>query len=265
MNIMHDMVLAVVQGITEFLPISSSAHLILLPVLLGWEDHSLDYDIALHAGTLCAVLWYFRSQVFTLINPLHPTTKKLILATIPVCLIGLIAKPYIESYLRDPLVIAYSTIIFGLLLAYSQYRDDKYKQKHHHKSKVANISEISYKDSFLIGLAQAIALIPGTSRAGITMTAALLLGLGRKTAAEYSFLLSIPVIALASGMLTLDIIKNPELSHFNFYSYFAGFAVSAIIAMITMHFFIKLVEKIGMIPFVIYRLILGVFLFYMFY
>lgn len=250
-NLWHDLVLAVVQGLTEFLPISSSAHLIFIPELFGWQENGIDFTIAVHLGTLTAVLYYFRSQLLSLCDPFNPLTKKLIIATLPVCIVGFLSKPYIELYLRGSIVIAFATIIFGLMLGYAQYKET-------HKTN--NFSNISYYTSFYIGLAQCLALIPGTSRSGITISAALLLGLGRKLAAEFSFLLSIPVILLSSTMLIKDIILQPSMLDLNFLSYFIGFSVSALVAMISMYFFIKLVEKIGMMPFVIYRIILGGFL-----
>lgn len=248
MNIWHDFILALVQGITEFLPISSSAHLVFIPELFGWESHSLDFDIALHLGTLTAVLWYFRTQITTLINPFNPLTQKLIIATIPVCIVGFLSKDFIEQYLRGPIIIAIATVLFGLILGYSQLKE---------KDRVHDFDHISYLYSFLIGCAQVLALIPGTSRSGITITAALLLGLGRKTSAEFSFLLSIPVIALGGLLLSFNIYTNPDMVTTSLYSYIIGFCVSALVAMFSMVFFIKLVERIGMMPFVIYRIILG--------
>lgn len=256
MELWHNIVLAIVQGLTEFLPISSSAHLIIIPELFGWEDHNVDFDVAVHLGTLTAVLYYFKNQFKYLINPFHPLTQKLIIATIPVCLVGFFGKPYIELYLRGPLVIAIATIFFGLLLGYAQLKE---------QDKIHDFSHITFKIALLIGLAQCIALIPGTSRSGITITMALLMGLGRKTSAEFSFLLSIPVIVLASMMMIMDIYLHPSLINIDLYSYILGFSVSAIVAIGSMLFFINLVERIGMLPFVVYRLLLGSILLWIFY
>lgn len=251
MELWHNLLLATIQGLTEFLPISSSAHLIFIPELFGWAEHSVDFDIALHLGTLTAVLYYFKSRIKQLIDPFNPLTQKVIIATIPVCIVGFILKSFIEVNLRNSLTIALATIVFGLVLAFAQYKE---------KDQVHDFEHITYKYALLIGLAQCLALIPGTSRSGITISAALLLGLGRKTSAEFSFLLSIPVILLASALTTMELILNPVLITTSLYSYILGFTVSAIVAITSMYFFIKLVEKIGMMPFVIYRLILGVVL-----
>lgn len=256
MEILHNIVLAIVQGLTEFLPISSSAHLIIIPELFGWEQHSLDFDIALHVGTLTAAIYYFKDKLKYLINPFHPLTIKLIIATIPVCIVGFLTKPYIELYLRGPIIIAITTIVFGLLLGYAQYKE---------QDKLHDFKEINFFYAFIIGLAQCLALIPGTSRSGITIAAALLIGVGRKTSAEFSFLLSMPVIFLGGALLSLDMLQNPALVDINLYSYLYGFTISAIVAMLSMYTFINIVERVGMMPFVIYRLILGVFLLYIFY
>ncbi len=255
MDIWHLIVLALIQGVTEFIPVSSSAHLVIIPKLLGWSDQSLGFDIALHLGTLMAVLFYFRSKLSELINPLNHLTKKLILATIPACLAGLIFAPYIENYLRSPLVIAAATIIFGLLLGFAQYRET---------SKIRDFNYISYKYSFLIGVAQCAALIPGSSRLGSTMTVALLLGLSRTVAAEFSFLMSIPIILLSSALLVKKIILDPSIINLALQDYLIGFVVSALVGTIVIHLLIKLIEKIGVMPFVIYRVLLGCFLFTIF-
>lgn len=263
MDFIQILVLALVQGLTEFLPISSSAHLILVPRLLGWEDQGIAFDVAVHVGTLSAVLWYFRHDLIPLFNDWlqsihlrkHTGDSTLawgvLLGTIPVGLAGLLLKDYVD-YLRDPLVIAATTLIFGGLLWYADAFGRKQFSEH----------QLTWKAILIIGLAQAVALIPGTSRSGITMTAALILGYTRKGAARFSFLLSIPVIILAGGLETGKLIKSEQIIHWN--ELVLGIIFSAVSAYLCIHYFIKLLDSVGMTPFIIYRLILGVVLLWIF-
>lgn len=252
MDITQNIVLSIVQGVTEFLPVSSSAHLVLISKLFQWPKQGIDFDIILHLGTLVAVLLYFRHILLKLCNPFYNLTLKLIIATLPVCIVGLLLKDFIDYYLRADnlitLVIAASTIIFGLLLGFGQYKEC---------NKIENVDNISYCQSFIIGIAQCLALIPGASRLGVTMTAGLLLGLNRKLAAEFSFLLSIPVIGLSGAKVGYELIKNPNLMTAGLINYLLGFIISAIVAILSINLFLKLLNKVGVMPFVIYRLILG--------
>jgi len=253
------LVLALVQGLTEFLPISSSAHLILVPLLTGWEDQGLAFDVAVHVGTLTAVVLYFRKEIGAMflawlasLKGKHSEDSRLawgvLIGTIPVGIVGLLFKDYIESDLRTELVIATTTIIFGLLLWYADWSGKRNRDEH----------TLSWKDIIIIGCAQAVALIPGTSRSGITITAGLMLGLTASAAARFSFLLSIPVIVLAGGMETLDYLQVANAGDLNDLIY--GALISAFSAYLCIHYFLKLLEKINMTPFVIYRLLLGVVL-----
>ncbi len=263
MDIIQVIVLALVQGLTEFLPISSSAHLILVPVISGWPDQGLAFDVAVHAGTLTAVVMYFRRELkkmfvewFASLRGNHTPDSRLawavLFGTIPVGLAGLLFKDFIGDNLRTPLVIATTTIIFGLALWMAD-RNKKLTRDEH---------GLNWKDVLIIGLAQAIALIPGTSRSGITITAALMLGLNRQAAARFSFLLSIPVIVLAGGVETLEYAGVASTQDINYL--IVGALISALSAYACIHYFIKLLEKINMTPFVIYRMVLGVVLFAMF-
>ncbi len=264
MDIIQLIVLALMQGLTEFLPISSSAHLILVPALLGWEDQGLVYDVAVHFGSLFAVVFYFRKDIrevlfawFSRVSGGEATEQSrlgwaVIIGTIPAVIFGLLIKDYVETVLRSPLVIATTTILFGLLLWYAD-RTATY---------IRTEKTLTAKDAVKIGLAQALALIPGTSRSGITMTAGLMLGLTRKAAARFSFLLSIPLILAASGLKTKDLIEagGPiDLFGLTFVT-----VLSCISAYLCIHFFLKIIDRIGMMPFVIYRLLLGVFLVWFF-
>lgn len=263
MDMIQAVTLALLQGLTEFLPISSSAHLILVPVLTGWQDQGLDFDVAVHIGTLTAVVLYYRKDLLVIIadwlaslagKPATVNSKLawyVILGTIPVGLVGISLPDSVKEMLRSPLVIAAATIVFGLLLWWSE------------KIAKEQRNEVTLRDAIMVGLFQALALIPGTSRSGITITAGLLSGLERTQAARFSFLLSIPTIALAGMLVIFDLIKSNEPVQWNFMA--VGALVSAVVAYLTIGWFLRLLEKIGMIPFVWYRLFLGIFLFAVFW
>ncbi len=257
--------LALLQGLTEFLPISSSAHLILLPRLLGWEDQGLAFDVAVHVGTLAAVVAYFRHDVKRLLIAwLQSCVRRqlnadaqlawfVILGTVPVAVAGLLLHDVIETYLRSPLVIALVTIGFGLLLGLSDWRGRQVRSE----------AGLKFSDVIWIGLAQMLALIPGTSRSGITMTAGLALGLTRSAAARFSFLLSIPVILMAGGYESLQLVQQAQPVAWG--PIILGTGVAAASAYLCIHFFMQLIERVGMLPFVVYRLLLGVALLFLFY
>ena len=259
-------VLALVQGLTEFLPISSSAHLILVPVLSSWPDQGLAFDVVVHLGTLTAVVWYFRKDVVQLsVDWTCSCIKKktvgdsrlawlVIIGTIPVGAAGLLLHDLVDNVLRSPLVIAWATIGFGLLLGVADYIG---KNKNTHSE-----HQLSWKNGIIIGFAQALALIPGTSRSGITMTAGLFAGLTRQGAARFSFLLSIPAILMAGSYKTLKLIQ--EGNGVDWLSIGLGYFLSAVSAYICIHYFLKMLERIGMTPFVLYRLAQGVILLYLF-
>lgn len=259
MDILQIIVLALVQGLTEFLPISSSAHLILVPILTGWDDQGLAFDVAVHVGTLTAVVLYFRKEIGVMflawmasLKGKHSEDSRLawgvLIGTIPVGLVGLLFKDYIADNLRTELVIAVTTIIFGLLLWYADWSGKRDRDEH----------TLSWKDIIIIGCAQAIALIPGTSRSGITITAGLMLGLTAQAAARFSFLLSIPVIVLAGGVETLGYLEVASADDVN--DLVIGALISAVSAYLCIHYFLMLLERVGMTPFVIYRLLLGIIL-----
>ncbi|MCL4153182.1 UNVERIFIED_CONTAM: hypothetical protein GTU68_003158 [Idotea baltica] len=245
--------LALLQGLTEFLPISSSAHLILLPIIAGWQDQGLAFDVAVHVGTLAAVVLYFRK---TLVTRQMVGESRLawavLLGTIPVGLAGLLLGDSIETYLRSPLVIAITTIVFGLMLGWADWQSKQQRNEH----------SLTFYDVIFIGVAQAVALIPGTSRSGITITAGLMLGLTRQAAARFSFLLSIPVIVLAGGLKTIELAQSTLKT--DWFALIMGVVLSAISAYLCIHLFLKMIEKIGMWPFVVYRLILGAILLQLF-
>lgn len=259
MSLLETALLALIQGLTEFLPISSSAHLILPSQILGWEDQGLAFDVAVHIGTLAAVVLYFREQVGQLLvgwfgsfrgqhNEHSRLAWLIVWATIPAVLFGLLAASSIEQYGRSALVIAVTTIVFGLALWWADVK----------ASERLTMSALRLKDVLVIGFAQALALIPGTSRSGITMTAGLLIGLNRVDAARFSFLMSIPIILMAGAYLGLKLTQEPVAV--DWAAIFSGMVLSFISAFLCIHFFLKIIERMGMLPFVIYRLALGIFL-----
>jgi undecaprenyl-diphosphatase len=258
MTLIQIIVLSLIQGFTEFLPVSSSAHLILGSKVFSWPDQGLVFDVATHLGTLLAVLVYFRKDIWGMITPWFVGGEDgaisrqlgltLIVASIPAILAGGLFHGWIESSLRDVRVIAYSTIGFGLLLWWADARFPRNKK----------LAEMNMKSGLLIGLAQMLALVPGTSRSGITMTMGRMLGFDADTAARFSFLLSIPIIAAAGAYSLMRLLMNDaSIDGFQF-----GLAVflSAIAGWLCIAAFLALLKRVGLVPFVIYRLALGLVL-----
>ncbi|UTA49417.1 undecaprenyl-diphosphate phosphatase [Simiduia sp. 21SJ11W-1] len=255
MDWLQVLLLALIQGLTEFLPISSSAHLILPHAILGWPDQGLAFDVAVHFGSLLAVITYFRRDLLTLAGAwFHSFAGRrshnsdlvwmLALATLPAGIAGLLGKDFIELHLRSAWVIAWATIVFGLLLGWADRRGGGER----------TLVNMTLMAAVFIGFAQVLALIPGTSRSGITMTAALLLGFTRVDAARFSFLLSIPIIAASAGYLSYKLLALPAV---DWGTLGLGFVLSALSAYGCIHFFMQVISRMGMMPFVIYRLILG--------
>ncbi|SHH94845.1 undecaprenyl-diphosphate phosphatase [Ferrimonas marina] len=263
MDPIQAIVLAIIQGLTEFLPISSSAHLILPAQLLDWEDQGLAFDMMTHAGTLAAVIIYFRHDVRSLLvnwagslagrhNEESRMAWLIILATIPAGLAGLMFSDIISNDLRSTTVIATTTLVFGLLMWFADATASEKRE----------FAQITWQIALLIGFAQALALIPGTSRSGATITAALLLGLTRLTAARFSFLLSIPITLAASGYESLGLLKNPE--PVEWFPLLLGLVVAFFSAYACIHLFLKAIGRMGLFPFVVYRLALAAILFLFF-
>ncbi len=250
--------LAVVQGLTEFLPISSSAHLVLMPKLFGWPDQGLVFDVAVHIGSLIAVVFYFRVEVRRMLIAWtgsllgKPADRDSLLAwwviigTLPAMVVGYFLHATIETHLRAAWVVAAASIGFGLLLWLSDSVGTRRRTEF----------ELRLRDVLIIGCCQVLALIPGTSRSGITITMGLFLGLTRQAAARFSFLLAMPVILASGGFQTIQLItESGPISWINLLS---GVILSAISAGLCIHFFLRLVERLGMLPFVIYRVLLGI-------
>lgn len=260
------LVLSIIQGLTEYLPISSSAHLILAPRLFGFADQGLAFDVAVHLGSLFAVLIYFRREVNAITRawfaslPGSATATAdsrlgwaIIIGTIPVVIVGGLMKGIVETEFRSPLIIAIATIVFGLLLWWADVRAKRVRDEY----------SVSIKDALIIGCFQVLALIPGTSRSGITITAGLMLGLTRKGASRFSFLLAIPTILMSSMLVIKDLIETDNYVDWN--ALLMGVMFSWVSAYACIYLFLKMIERIGMLPFVIYRLLLGGLIFVLLY
>jgi undecaprenyl-diphosphatase len=257
MNIVEAVTLALIQGLTEFLPISSSGHLILVPEFVGWDDQGLGFDIAVHLGTLAAVVVYFRHDLiamtrglFVADSPDGRLARQLIVASIPLGLAGILSYEFVSTDLRNPSVIASTSAGFGILL----YVADRWGR--------GSRSErgLGLKDVVLIGVGQALALIPGTSRSGITMTVGLALGMSREAAGRFSFLLAIPAIGMAASKQAVEFAQAPGTIEWPALT--AATFVAAVTAFIAIALFLRLIGAIGMGVFAAYRVLLAVVIFY---
>lgn len=255
-------VLAIVQGLTEILPVSSSGHLVLVPNVVGWADQGLVFDVAVHFGSLGAVCLYFRDDLRALVRggwqivggrygSLESRMALCIgIGTVPAAIAGLLLAGWIGENLRDPMVVVATLSGYGILLGLA----DRFGRQ------VRDVSTIRLRDAVVIGTAQALALVPGTSRSGITITAGLMLGLRRPDAARFSFLLSAPVILLATlyeaGKLLVEggSVSWTELA--------AGALISGLVAYSSIAFFMRFVTRSGLLPFVVYRLFLAGVIYY---
>ena len=258
MDSLQAIVLAIVQGLSEFLPISSSGHLILVPHFLGWTDQGLAFDVAVHVGTLFAVVAYFRRQLLAMTRAwfgslagggMTPDARLawcVVIGTIPVGIVGLLFSDLIEKMLRNPLFVAGTLSVFGLLMwladRFGRHQRDEYS--------------VGWRDAILIGCAQALALMPGTSRSGVTMTMARTLGLTREAAARFSFLLAVPGIAMAGGYELLQLLGQPDGS-VDWPMMSLGVLVSAVTGYLCIHWLLKIIGRIGLAPFAIYRFALA--------
>ncbi len=277
MELTQAIILALIQGITEFLPISSSGHLILVPLLTDWQDQGLAFDVILNTATWLAIVIYLRRDIaalasgfFSSITSRSSMTENaraqarlawmVLVATIPVAVAGLLCRDFISLNLRTFEVIAISSIVWGIVLWIGDRKASGAKGIH-----LKDLYSIGWSGAIIIGLAQAIALVPGTSRSGITIAAALLIGMTRGSAARFSFLLAIIVGALAGAKETIDIIQvgseTPAMP------LIVGFVVAFIAAYLVIHFFLKLLDgsqknkaSSSMTPFVLYRVGLGIVL-----
>lgn len=259
MSLFHLFILAVIQGLTEFLPVSSSGHLILLPSLAGVADQGLAIDVAVHVGTLLAVVMYFWTDVRTALIGCTRLVRGrvdtdgahlalyLAVATIPVVLVGLIFKiTGLNDLLRNASVIGWTMLVFGIVLYWADRTGGQAKTDR----------DWSMKDAIIMGLAQVLALIPGTSRSGITITAARKLGYAREDGAKLAMLMSIPTIIASGVLLSADVVDQANWALAHDSGIAAAFAFIA--AMVSLTLMMRLMRSISFTPYVIYRVILGI-------
>ena len=259
MTTMQTIWLALIQGLTEFLPVSSSGHLILFAKFSAFKDQGLAVDIALHVGSLLAVIIYFYKDIFNMVKGFfsgwllpnfadkgNKLAYMIVVASIPALLFGFLLRNLGMEWLRSAKVIGWTIMFYGLILYYA----DKVGKK------TKSTADIGIKEAILIGLAQCLALIPGTSRSGVTITIARFLGLERSEAAKFSMLLSIPTILAAGAFEAYRLWKSSAVSQI--YDTFDAIGYSFVASIIVIFFMMKWLKKFSFLPFVIYRVILGV-------
>lgn len=259
MPLTHLTILALIQGLTEFLPISSSGHLIIFPKLLDWQDQGITIDVAVHAGSLLAVLIFLWRDIGRILLELGqlarpgrpsapPLLHLLLVASVPVLVVGFLVSTVMQDLTRNIEVIGWATLLFGILLGFSDRMGMTLNRFQH----------MRYFDALLIGLAQILALIPGASRAGVTITAARFLGYERASAARFSLLLAIPAILGASVLKGLDIFLSNNVNLGIDFLIAAGISFCAALASISI--MMKWLNRAGFMPFVVYRIIVGALL-----
>ena len=254
-------ILGIIQGLTEFLPISSTAHLILIPWLFGWDDPGLAFDVVLHLGTLVGIIAFFWRDFYRMFHGMFFSGKGsidnsgidgrigwyIIAGTIPAGVAGLFFKDKIETSLRDPRIIAITLILFALLLWWAEAAGKKKRR----------LSHMNILDAILMGCAQAVALIPGVSRSGMTITAGLFRNLERATAARFAFLLSAPIIMVGGFMSLADVYKD-GLPQGMLWPFSVGFAASAISGFLAIKYLLIFLGRQKVNIFVYYRIALGI-------
>lgn len=261
MSFIYLLILALIQGLTEFLPVSSSAHLILLPALTGAEDQGLALDVAVHIGTLFAVILFFRKDVWMALKGVGDILRGdvnsegarlamlLVVATIPVMVVGLILKVTgLADAMRSIAVIGWAMLIFGLVLYWTDQRGSMEKQG----------KDWTFREAVILGLWQTLALIPGTSRSGATISGARLMGYGREQAARLSMLMSIPTIIASGTLLGLDVVGQADWALAKDAAIAAGLAFVAALGALTL--MMRLLKTVSFTPYVIYRIALGIVL-----
>jgi len=266
MELLAAAILGIIQGLTEFLPVSSSAHLILVPWFLGWKPEGLAFDVALHVGTTISVLAYFWSDWIRLARELYRGFRErnlfgnpdrrlawfLIVGTMPAMFAGLTLEEIVEDQLRSPLVTVFTLAALGVLLLVAEKRSRQNRA----------IEKYTWADALCIGFSQAIALIPGVSRSGITMTTALFRNSTRTSAARFSFLLSTPIIlgaGLLSGLRLVDAVQNPgnSVEAVNWSVFGVGLFFAAVAGFLCIRYFLQYLKTRSFMPFVIYRWLLA--------
>lgn len=264
MSLIHAIILGIVQGLSEFLPISSSGHLILVRDVLGWNfgtpEIEKTFDVALHLGTFLGIATYFRSDIVKLLrgffaairrrslaaDPYSRLAMLILLATIPAALAGVAGEEIIETKLGAPLFVASLLILFALLMAWADRIGKSARE----------LGTVRWPDAIIIGLAQACALAPGTSRSGVTITAGLFLGLSREAAARFSFLISLPAIAGAALYKGLKLTQTGVPAGLELPMVFGALA-AAVSGLFAIYWLLRYLQRHSLLPFVIYRLIVG--------
>ncbi len=258
MTIFQAIVFGAVQGLTEFLPISSTAHLVLLPWAAGWPDPGLSFDVALHLGTLIALLIYFSPDWVALVSaalglkkrqeaPDARTAWMIVAATIPGAIAGALFEHKVEDALRAPQIIAAMLIVMALVLMAAEFLGHRKK----------GLDDVSWTDALAIGAAQAFAIVPGVSRSGVTITAGLFRGLKRDTAARFSFYLSTPIIGGAVAKKMLDMLKAGATVE-QWTPFVIGIITSGIVGYLSIAFMMRYLQTRSTFPFVYYRIALGI-------
>ena len=258
MSFWQIVLLALLQGVTEFLPISSSAHLILVPAWLGWADQGIAFDVAVHFGSLIAVIAFSRREIAAILGEWRAWLQRgaapgpsarlglmIVLATLPIGLLGLLLHDTAEESFREPRLIAVAGALFAVLMVWADRRPQY----------MTRVREIGWKQALWIGCGQALALIPGASRSGVTITAARVLGMARPAAARLSFLLAIPVILAAAALETVNLSAAPAAADWGALA--LGMAVAGVAAFLCMGLLLRLVARWGLWPFALYRLALS--------
>ncbi len=270
MSVLQAAILGLVQGLTEFLPVSSSGHLVFIPKIFGWVDQGLGFDLVVHLGTLMAVILFFRKKLAGIIKHffVSPETTNdlikeaahtqdrrlgwlLILSVIPAVIAGFLISEVWHIEFRSPALIAWNLIGWGVLLGIADWYGA-------HCTDPQSFEKIDGKTTLAMACAQAIALIPGTSRSGITITAGLFSGLSRTAAAEFSFLMSIPVIAMAAGLHIIEMFKSGGVGVLTLQALVVGFLAAAFSGFFAIWFLMKIVQQYRLWPFVMYRIVIGV-------
>jgi undecaprenyl-diphosphatase len=253
--------LSIIQGLTEFLPISSSGHLILAPIIFNFRDQGLALDAILHLGTLLAIMVFFRKELTNLIKGLfdrqgspknHRLACCIILASFPAGLIGLFAGDWIGNNMRNPTFVGYNLLIWSLVFLIADRHNTK------RSGTDIEINQLSLRKILLIGCAQAIALLPGTSRSGVTIAAGLFTNLSHTSATKFSFLLGTPIIFVAGMQKLLQFITHPvpDQTYSNLHLVI-GMGISFLVGLLAIQILLKIVARVGLLPFILYRIILA--------
>lgn len=264
MDLLQSIILGAIQGITEFLPVSSTAHLVLMPWFFSWTDQGLPFNVALHLGSLIAIIYYFWREWIQIIKeflqsisewsfegrPNGKTGLYLIIATIPGGLAGVLFEKYAAGVLRHPLSVAFTLSFFGVVLYFAD----------RHSKKTKTVGEMNIVDCIIIGISQAFAIIPGVSRSGITISGAMFRNLNREEAAKFSFLLAAPLIA-GAGIFEA---RHLEMSSVMSLPFIAGVLASAVFAFLAIKYLLRFVRKSSYTVFVVYRLALAVLIVFLY-